>query len=79
VNEARSKFSYRWRRSSENPLPFKETRARADVWIDNAVYGIRKGDLGGVYRHTTQENRKTSLLELDLNIVQLLSSAKAIF
>jgi len=47
------------------PFSFKENRARADVWIDNAVYEIRKGDPAGVYRHATQENRKTSLLELD--------------
>lgn len=47
------------------PFPFKEERARADVWIDNAVYEIRKGDPAGVYRHATQENRKKAFLELD--------------
>lgn len=47
------------------PFAFDEKRARADVWIDNAVYEIRKNDPGGVYRHVTQENRETSFLELE--------------
>ncbi|MBO3755155.1 MAG: family 16 glycosylhydrolase [Candidatus Brockarchaeota archaeon] len=47
------------------PFAFKEERARADVWIDNAVYEIRKGDPGGVYRHATQENREKAFLEVD--------------
>jgi len=52
-------------RVAKIPFPFKEERARADVWIDNAVYEIRKGDPAGVYRHATQENRKKAFLELD--------------
>ncbi|MGQ9596475.1 MAG: hypothetical protein ACUVQY_05695 [Thermoproteota archaeon] len=47
------------------PFSFKEIKARTDVWIDNAVYEIRKNDPGGVYRHVTQENRETSFLELE--------------
>lgn len=40
-------------------------KARADVWIDNAVFEIRRNDPGRVYRHVTQENRKRSYLDLD--------------
>ncbi|RLE61281.1 MAG: hypothetical protein DRJ35_00885 [Thermoprotei archaeon] len=39
--------------------------ARADVWIDNAVYEARRNDAGRVYRHVTQENRTRSFLEID--------------
>jgi hypothetical protein len=53
------------REVAKTPFPFKGERASADVWIDNAVYEIRKGDPAGVYRHATQENRKKAFLELD--------------
>jgi hypothetical protein len=48
-------------------IPFEtiETKARADVWIDNAVFKIEKGDPGKVYRHATQENRNRAFLEIE--------------
>jgi len=42
-----------------------ETKTRADVWIDNAVFKIEKGDPGKVYRHATQENRSRAFLEIE--------------
>lgn len=42
-----------------------EVRARADVWIDNAVFNPPRKDAGKVFRHVTQENRKMSCLEVD--------------
>jgi hypothetical protein len=50
---------------AEIPFSFKNQNARLDIWIDNAVFEIRKNDPGRVYRHATQENRKRSLLEVD--------------
>lgn len=47
------------------PFLFKNVSARVDVWIDNAVFEIRKNDPGKVFRHVTQENRKRSFLEID--------------
>lgn len=44
---------------------FLEEEGSCNVWIDNAVYEIRKNDPGGVYRHVTQEKRETSFLELE--------------
>lgn len=49
----------------EVPFFFKEAKARADVWIDNAVFEVRRNDPGRVYRHATQENRVANFLELD--------------
>ncbi|ABL78636.1 LamG domain-containing protein [Thermofilum pendens] len=48
-------------------LPNKgyESRARADIWIDNAVFGYNPRDAGQVYRHLTQENRSRTFLEVD--------------
>jgi len=40
-------------------------RARADIWIDNAVFYPPRWDSGGVFRHVTQENRAKSCLEVD--------------
>jgi hypothetical protein len=40
-------------------------RARADIWIDNAVFMPFRGDAGKVYRHVTQENRVRTRLEVD--------------
>ena len=42
-----------------------ESNARADVWIDNAVFGFNRRDAGQVYRHLTQENRSRTYLEVD--------------
>jgi len=47
------------------PLRGQEYRARADVWIDNAVFGYNRRDAGRVYRHLTQENRVRAYLEVD--------------
>lgn len=47
------------------PLRGREYRARADVWIDNAVFGYNSRDAGRVYRHLTQENRSRTYLEID--------------
>jgi hypothetical protein len=47
------------------PFLFKSQNARVDVWIDNAVFEIRKNDPGKVYRHVTQENRNRNFLEVD--------------
>jgi len=41
------------------------SKARADVWIDNAVFGYNRRDAGQVYRHLTQENRSRSCVEVD--------------
>ncbi len=43
----------------------EEIKARADAWIDNAVFEVKKRDAGKVYRHNTQENRQRSSLEMD--------------
>ena len=53
------------RRVARLPIPGPETRARADVWIDNAVFGYNRRDAGQVYRHLTQENRSRTYLEVD--------------
>lgn len=53
------------RKAVEIPHTAGEVKARADVWIDNAVFEARRGDAGRVYRHVTQENRRRSYLELD--------------
>lgn len=50
---------------SEIPFLFKNQNARADIWIDNAVFEIRKNDPGRVYRHVTQEIRERNFLEVD--------------
>ncbi len=42
----------------------KRCRARADVWIDNAVYIPSRG-ADKVYRHVTQENRARAYLDID--------------
>ncbi len=42
-----------------------ESNARADIWIDNAVFGFNRRDAGQVYRHLTQENRSRTYLEVD--------------
>jgi len=47
------------------PPPVKGTKARADIWIDNAVFGYNPRDAGGVYRHLTQENRVQTCIEVD--------------
>ena len=47
------------------PPPARETRARADIWIDNAVFGYNPRDAGRVYRHLTQENRTATCIEVD--------------
>ncbi len=47
------------------PIKTEDTRARADIWIDNAVFIVRRGDAGRVYRHVTQENRGRAMLEVD--------------
>lgn len=44
---------------------FKDLKARADAWIDNAVFEVKRRDAGKVYRHATQENRQKSSLEID--------------
>ncbi|MEM2209818.1 MAG: hypothetical protein QW755_00065 [Nitrososphaerota archaeon] len=48
-------------------IPFEsiEAKTRADVWIDNAVFKIERGDPGKVYRHATQENRSRAFLEIE--------------
>lgn len=43
----------------------RKSRARADIWIDNAVFYPPWRDGGYVYRHVTQENRLRSCLEVD--------------
>ncbi|MGC9108115.1 MAG: hypothetical protein ACP5IE_08020 [Infirmifilum sp.] len=40
-------------------------KARADIWIDNAVFGYNRRDAGQVYRHLTQENRSKSCIEVE--------------
>lgn len=47
------------------PLPRSSFRARADIWIDNAVFGYNRRDAGQVYRHLTQENRERACLEVE--------------
>ncbi len=42
-----------------------ESRTRADLWIDNAVFGYSRRDAGRVYRHLTQENRSKTYLDAD--------------
>jgi hypothetical protein len=46
------------------PAP-EETRYRADLWIDNAVFYPPRGDAGAVYRHVTQEVRREACLEVE--------------
>jgi len=41
------------------------TRLRADVWTDNAVFMPYRGDAGKAFRHVTQENRSENCLEVD--------------
>jgi hypothetical protein len=43
----------------------RRSRARADVWIDNAVFYPPWRDAGNVFRHVTQENRARTCLEVD--------------
>ena len=45
-------------------LPARETPARVDIWIDNAVYEPRRGDPGRLYRHITMENTEETCLEV---------------
>ncbi len=47
------------------PFVWGNVKARVDAWIDNAVYEVRKGDPGFVYRHATQENRYRTWLDID--------------
>ena len=47
------------------PLSEENVKARADIWLDNAVFMLDKKDAGRVYRHVTQENRKRTFLEVD--------------
>lgn len=47
------------------PVSLQGFKARADVWIDNAVFGFNRKDAGQVYRHLTQENRERACLEVD--------------
>ncbi|MEZ0346798.1 MAG: family 16 glycosylhydrolase [Infirmifilum sp.] len=47
------------------PIRDSNFKARADVWIDNAVFGYNPKDAGQVYRHLTQENREKNCLEVD--------------
>lgn len=42
-----------------------ESHARADIWIDSAVFGYNRKDAGRVYRHLTQENRERVYLDVD--------------
>lgn len=69
-------YRVEWRRGVANfyvddklvaSLPIKKAgfKARADVWIDNAVFGYNRRDAGQVYRHLTQENRQRACLEVD--------------
>ncbi len=47
-------------------LPVRDgVRARADAWIDNAVFVPERRGPGRVYRHSTQENRRRAYLEID--------------
>ena len=48
-------------------VPYKAgpIKARADIWVDNAVFQANKKDPGSVYRHVTQENRVKTYLEVD--------------
>jgi hypothetical protein len=43
----------------------RRSRARADIWIDNAVFHPPRWDAGNVFRHVTQENRVKTCLEVD--------------
>ena len=43
----------------------RRSRARADIWIDNAVFYSPWRDAGGVFRHVTQENRVKTCLKID--------------
>jgi len=43
----------------------RRSMARADVWIDNAVFYPPWRDAGNVFRHVTQENRVRTCLEVD--------------
>jgi hypothetical protein len=44
---------------------YRRSRARADIWIDNAVFYPPWRDAGGVFRHVTQENRVKTCLKID--------------
>jgi hypothetical protein len=43
----------------------RRSRARADIWIDNAVFYPPWRDAGSVFRHITQENRVKTCLKID--------------
>jgi hypothetical protein len=69
-------YKVEWRKTGVNfhidgnlvarlPPPAQGTKARADIWIDNAVFGYNPRDAGRVYRHLTQENRNTTCIEVD--------------
>jgi len=45
--------------------PGRRARLRADLWVDNAVYEVRRGDPGAVYRHATQWCPVRGVLEAD--------------
>lgn len=45
--------------------PGRDSRLRADVWVDNAVYQSSPMDAGGVYRHVTQWCPVKATLEVD--------------
>ena len=47
------------------PFSGENVEARADIWLDNAVFILDKKDAGRVFRHVTQENRKRTFLEVD--------------
>jgi len=44
---------------------YRRSRARADIWIDNAVFYPPWRDAGNVFRHVTQENRVKTCLKID--------------
>lgn len=63
--EGKASFYIDDRRITTLPIPGREFKARADIWIDNAVFGYSRRDAGRVYRHLTQENRARAYLEVD--------------
>ncbi|MEM2677796.1 MAG: hypothetical protein QXU62_04055 [Thermofilaceae archaeon] len=63
--EGRARFYIDGQPVAQLPLPGPEYKARADFWIDNAVFGYNRRDAGRVYRHLTQENRSRTYLEVD--------------
>lgn len=63
--EGAARFYIDGQRVAALPVVGRETNARADFWIDNAVFGYRRRDAGRVYRHLTQENRERTYLEVD--------------